>query len=485
MTNLIKLNFLKGRKLSGLLGLALDGSRLEGVVLRRTNGSLRVQQTFSATLSLDPLTNDPELVGREIRNHLESAGVRERHCVMGVPLKWALLAQAKLPELAEEDLASFLALEAERGFPCDVGTLLLATSRLRAAGGEQYATQIGIARSHLATLETTLRAAQLKPVSFSLGLTALQPGDLESSQGVLALMISESYVGLQVTCGGGVAALRTLEGVLDAEGARTHLHSDLVAREVRITLGQLPAEFRDAVRRIRVFGPRELAQELARELQLRFEPMGLKVELVNAYTAGEFGVHLPLEAVVSPAFSLAAWHLAGRPARLEFLPPKVTAWQQLAARYSSGALQRAGLAAGAVLLLVGGMFLIQQWQLSRLQSKYNDMKEKVTELDGLQGKIRQYRPWFDDSLRVLSILRKLTECFPEEGVVSAKTVEIRDQGTVTCSGTARDNQSLLRTMDRLRASPVVADLKVDMIRGKSPMQFTFDFHWVEGGRHEN
>ena len=46
---------------------------------------------FSVSLSLDPLTADPELVGREIRNHLDAAGVRERHCIVAVPLKWALI----------------------------------------------------------------------------------------------------------------------------------------------------------------------------------------------------------------------------------------------------------------------------------------------------------------------------------------------------------------------------------------------------------
>ena len=77
MVDLLKI-MPKRQRLSSLLGLALDGSRLDGVVLRRTNGSLQVQQSFSVTLSLDPLTAAPELVGREIRNHLEAAGVRER-----------------------------------------------------------------------------------------------------------------------------------------------------------------------------------------------------------------------------------------------------------------------------------------------------------------------------------------------------------------------------------------------------------------------
>ena len=38
MNNMLKINFGKRKRLTSLLGLALDGSRLEGVVLRRTNG---------------------------------------------------------------------------------------------------------------------------------------------------------------------------------------------------------------------------------------------------------------------------------------------------------------------------------------------------------------------------------------------------------------------------------------------------------------
>jgi hypothetical protein len=113
------------------------------------------------------------------------------------------------------------------------------------------------------------------------------------------------------------------------------------------------------------------------------------------------------------------------------------------------------------------------------------MSAKVTELDGFQQQIRQYRPWFDDSFRCLSILRQLTMVFPDDGVVSAKTLEIRDVNVVTCTGIARDNASFLRTLGQLRAANNVTDLKVDQIRGKSPMQFTFDFHWNEGVKNAN
>ncbi|MGA9776658.1 MAG: hypothetical protein ACLPRE_11770 [Limisphaerales bacterium] len=484
MNNILKINFGKRKRLTSVLGLTLDGSRLEGVVLRRTNGSLQIRQTVSVALSLDPLTAAPELVGREIRNHLDAAGVRERYCVVGVPLKWALTAHTELPPLPEEDAASLLQLEAERGFPSDVATLRLGNSRCPLPAGKQLVTLAGIPNAQLTALEEVLASAKLKPVSFSLGLTALQPPGGETSGGVLALAIGESQVGLQITRGG-VAALRALEGAIEDEAGRRELHADLVAREARITLGQLPAELRDAIKRIRIFGPHELAQQLADEMELRFEPMGLKVEIVSVYAPNEFGAQLPAEAPVSPAFSLGTWWLMGETPVFEFLPPKPSALEQLVARYSSGRLRSAGAVGAGVVVLVGGLFLFQEIQLILLRSQWSAMSARVQQLDGLQQEIRQYRPWFDDSFRSLTILRQLTMAFPEDGSVTARTVEIRDGNTVTCTGTAQDNGALLRTLNQLRTADGVTDVKLQQIRGKSPMQFSFDIHYGNGGGSEN
>ena len=378
-----------------MLGLALDGSRLDGVVLRRSNGSLQLQQSFSAALTLDPLTAAPELVGREIRNQLDAAGVRERHCILGLPLKWVLTAHTELPPLPEADAASLLQLEAERGFPTDVATLQLGNSSCPLAGDKKHILLAGIPSAHVATLEKVLAAAKLKPVSFTLGLPALQPPAADNSKGVLALAIGESTVSLQITCGGGVAALRALEGAIENPTGRPELVADLVARESRITLGQLPAELRDAVKRIRIFGPRELAQPLADEMELRFEPMGLSVEVVAAYKPDEFGVQLPPDTSLSAAFSLAARLLVEQPPVFEFLPPKLTILQQFAAKYSSGRLRTVGAVAAGIVAVVLLAFLIQQIQLSYYGSQWKGMEKKVTELQDVQAKIQQFQPWYD------------------------------------------------------------------------------------------
>jgi Tfp pilus assembly PilM family ATPase len=104
-----------------VLGLAFNGGRLEGALVKRSNGSLQVLKSFNAPLALNPLTGDAELVGREIRNHLEQAGIRERRCAVCLPSNWALALQTEVPDMPDEDVPSFLEIEAERGFPYGLG----------------------------------------------------------------------------------------------------------------------------------------------------------------------------------------------------------------------------------------------------------------------------------------------------------------------------------------------------------------------------
>jgi hypothetical protein len=485
MSNVIKVKFRKRKRLSSLLGLVLDGNRLEGVVVRR-NGGFRQQHPFSVALSLDPLTADPVLVGREIRNQLDAQGVHERHCVVGLPLKWALIAQVDVPEMPEADVTSFLEIEAERGFPSDVTTLQVATSRLKLPSGKQLATLIGLPKNHLARLEQVLKAAKLKPASFSLGIPALQLPDAASSNGVLALAIGETSVDLQVSCGGGILTLRTIEGALEAEGSKRTVLNDVVAREIRITLGQMPAEVRDTLRKIRIYGPADQARQLASDLGSKFGPAGLAAEAVTRYSADELGAAAPADAAVTPAFSLAAAALIWRGGYMDLLPPKVTRWQQLSQRYASGKMRSSMLIAAFFALLVGSAFFYQQIQLWSLGKEWKGMEKKVGDIKKLQATINQYRPWFDESVKGLTIMRALTSAFPTRGTLTAKHVEIRELKTVSCDGIATAYQEPAMAIDRLSRIKQVTSIVRGPVRGTPPnLQFSFSFVWNDTGSHAN
>ncbi len=164
----------KRRRATSLVGIALDGSRLEAVSLKRNNGTLQIRQAVAASLVLSPLTGDAALVGQEIRNHLDKAGVRERRCAVCLPLSWVLSLHVKLPDLPEADLAGFLQIEAERGFPSGSESLFVVHSRYKAPNGDKYAALLAVPRNHLESLQRVLRAAKLKAEVFALGVGALQ-----------------------------------------------------------------------------------------------------------------------------------------------------------------------------------------------------------------------------------------------------------------------------------------------------------------------
>jgi len=461
---------------SSLLGLSFDGSRLEGVWVRRTNGSVEIRKTFSTSLSLDPLTAEVELAGREIRKQLDAEQIRERWCAVCLPLNWALTLTVKLPEIPEEDIADFLQIEAERGFPYSPDELMLAHSRFNVGNAGCFVTLVGMPREHVNRLEAVLRAAQLRPVTFSLGLTALQPAEADMTEGTLALLAGETSVAMQTSCGGGVVTLRTLDGAYEQVGAGRELQTEHVARELRITLGQLPHEVREGMRRVRVFGRNEAATELAEELRETAADWGLKVEQVRDHAPAEFGLKVPHGTAISGALSVAVRQLAAH-SGMEFLPPRISPLAQFAERYSSGKLAYAGMGAGAVALVVLIAFFIQQIVLWHWQSKWSGMEAQVSELTQIRDQIRLYRPWFDRSVRTLSILKRLTEAFPQDGAVSAKTIELREPSRVTCSGTARNREVYNKMVDQLRKAPEVSEFHTETQRGNTPLEFTFNFQW--------
>ena len=449
------------------LVLAFEPGHLRAALVSRGKSAPPEVRAFSAPLTLDLLHPEPELVGREIRNQLEAAGVAERHVVVALPAAWVMTLPVVLPPgLAGDDLDGFLQLAAERGFPSAPEELQIVRSGWEAEG-ERRVTLLAVARAQLDKLDLVLRAAGLRPAGFTLALTAV-PGALGSAaEGQITLWLEGEGAVLLVGLQGAVVAWRALEATIESEAGERVLHSAALLRELRITLQQVPEAARPALRRLGLQGDPALVGGLATAVEAWANDANLKV-----VAAGPGRV--PGEELVE---RLALARASGQGGGLEFLPPRPSRWAQLAARYSSRRLATAGAAVAGLLLLVGLGFGWQEYQLWSLRSRWEAMAPAVKELETVQSRIREYRSWYDTSFRNLSILRKVTECFPETGAVTAKSFEINGQTNVSVSGTARDNASLLRTQDLLRQSREVQAVKIEQIRGKTPAQFTFNFRW--------
>jgi hypothetical protein len=476
------IDLFKFKRAPSVLGLAFDGNRLEAVVLRRSNGTLLVRQRVSAPLALSPLTDDPELAGREIRNCLDAAGIRERRCAVCLPLSWLLTLQTKLPELPEADRAGFLRLEAERGFHSGPEAMFTAQSLFQPALGEQYATLLAVPRENLSTLERVLRAARLKPVTFGLGIAAVQPAAAES-QRVITLLVRGSGIDLQVVGGGGIVALRCLDSAIETHGAVKQVSSEFVAREVRITLGQLPGGLAGGPGKIRIVGQGEMTRQFVHEISPRLTAMGLKVETSEHAFSGPLDNPLPADLAASPVVALAASWVGGRDTTPEFLPPKVRPWQQLLSKgMSTRKLIWAGEAAAGVVACIIVAFGVQQAMLSHLRGKWAVLEPKVTQLTAMQDEIQEFRDFYDQASRDARLWHALALILPRDNSVSLKSIEVRDLGNVICSGVAQDNDAFAKVYSKLSDDTnEISNVHIDDKRGQKPMQFTVNFTWGTGG----
>lgn len=457
------------KRAQSVLGLTLIDGQLRAAHVTRAKGGLEVVKTASAAMTLDFMHPEAELVGREIKNHLDAAGIRERQCVVGIPSRWVMSQHTKVPEISPEDTASFLQIEAEKGFPVDPEQLQIARSVQRSTAG-QFVTQLAVRREQIAHLSAVLKAAGLKPVSLSLGLAVLpQAIPPAGSGGRITVAVTPAGVTLLVAAGGGIAAFRTCEASIESEAGEKIVNGASVARELRITFEQVPAELRSEVKELCLTGETVMVRQLAETLADWAKAAGLTIvrgDLPEKNLVGEM------------AEKLAGHWLEGGEPDLEFLPPKPSRWSVLMARYSSKRLATAGFAVAALAALAVIAFVWQEFRRWSLRSEWNGMKTQVTALETVKARTAEFRPWYDTSFRTLSVLRRVTECFPENGSVTAKSFELHGNTIITISGTARDNASLLKVQDLLHKAKEVRDLNIEQIRGKTPMQFTLTFRWV-------
>ena len=461
---------------SSLLAVAFEDARVHLAQMKRAGGKVQVAATGSFDLSASPLAGDAETLALELKQKLKELNISEKRCVIALPLNWVLTLQTQIPGLPEADVDAFIATEAERNLPYDPESLSLSSNRCNLPGGEQFNTMAAVPLERLEQIQALFRAAQLKVLSFTTTITSIQrPEDLRADSAVV-LFAGTQTLEMELLTASGLAGLRPLQSAVDSEGGSNQLFADVVGRELRITLGQIPAGLRQSLKKLIVLGENKNAARLASELTSRAESLGLQIETIQGCSGS-----LPIQGAKAdwnPAVCSGARFLLGQKPVFEFLPPRVSPWKQFATKAGPKKFAYAGGALALLLLLVGGAFIVQNVRLSKLQTRWNAIEPKVKDLQDMQQQIKRFRPWFDNSFRTMSILRKLTETFPVDGVVTAKTIEIRDMSQVVCTGTARDNASLFKMLDQLRSSKEVADVKMESIRGN---QFTFDFRWVEGG----
>lgn len=464
------------RKTPGaLVSVALEDNGVSVVLARQSGGRCQVVKHFTLAIPAARLESAPEEAGRLLGEALKTHGVTERRCVVRLPLAWAMAAPVEKLVLTGQDLIDFLELRAEKEFGFAPGRAALAHHPFKLADGSSRATLVGIPIQRIEAVTRLLQAAGQRALSFTLGLGNCPY--LEETREVAALRVCPAGSGLDLVLTLGTS--RVTFRHLDGEGSADHdsgISADILVREARLTLGRLPAELRAACRAIRFHGPEALISRLYHDTAPRLRELGWESVERVAYRPVEAGDG-PLPFACEAAVEAACRALSGTAAALEFLPQRETTWEKFQRRYAGGRRKQLALAAAAVVLLIALPAFLQSRRLSSLEAHWKEISPKVTALEQVQEDIRRFRPWFDNTAPSLQVIEEVTQAFPEEGVIWAKSIELKPGSIFTCSGLARNNQAIMETLERLRRNPGITELKVRSMRGENPVQFSFQFTW--------
>lgn len=462
----LQLSELKKRfQVRSVLAITVESGRVAVDLVRREDDGHRVAASFELPLGSEAVAANGERAGKELAAQLAAAAIRERRCVVCIPANWALTTSTDVPEIGADDLRGYLELRAEREFPIPVTELRLAHSAFKAPDGKLRATLAAVPARKLEAIERMLAAAECRAVSISLGLDSCLPkSELPAAMHFVA---NGTHVDLVIAAGGGIAAVRSLPSPNDEQA----FDAATFSREVRITLGRLPEALRQQVTQARFSGAPSAAETLCLEIRQHLSKMGIDSRLQRSADGGHPGA----------ALDAAELHLRRQPVVFEFLAPEVNRWETVARQFEDRRRRWAALAVVAAILLPIFTYIIRSHIESSLEAEWAGMRRKVADLESIQQRIRQFRPWFEPAPQALQIVEGLAAAFPDQGDVWAKSVQVVEdpkEGTkVSCSGFARNQSSLLAWFDRVRSRKDVTKLQVQQVRGENPIQFSITYKW--------
>lgn len=458
-----------------MIGIDLEHGQMRILHAVRNGKGILIRKTVSAALSIDPLTCSPELLGQEIRNQLTAAGIRDTHCVISLSLKWVLRHRIEIPDLSEEDRVSFLQLQAEKKFPFALDDLSLASTGCKTQEGTSLVTLAAVPLTYIQIITAACKTAKLKPVSVTVGYPNLN----ESLSGRTVIYLEKREEGIDFLClyNGKCPYFRFLESEPSHEFSA--LNEEALIREIRISIHELSGELQKSLEGIYLNGPPGWVETFLPTLRRCFP--SLPVEPISSEAVSGHSQHpASFDAKIVSLYGCVSRYLERHASEIEFLPPKIGRFEKLVSRISSRRNLLLGGTAAAAILLVCSLFVYQSIQLSRYEAQWNAIRDRVAEVESIQNRVKQFRPWFDTSCPSLSALLTLTRSFPEEGSVWAKTIEIENIHMVSCTGMARDNREWLAMLDRLNQDSQVEKLQVQQMQGQSPIQYRFNFLWLEG-----
>lgn len=445
--------------MSEVIGLALHEDRLDGVVVRRRLRHARVLGHFSLEMG-----DGGEAA---LRVKLRELGVRTRRVHVGIPRRRAVVKVIELPAVAGADLRRMVGFELERHLPFPAGDALFDFHLLDAQPDRPVRVLlVAVERRVFERVSQFLREAGLLPrlvdvtIHGLAGLAARSSG--ERREGRVVLQVEDAEAELVVVRQGQPILSRAFP--VPANGKE---RGHALAEELRRSLATLRAEDREAVTEVIALGSAALTVTDWAEL-----PLHTTIPVPPGVSG------MPEDHRLLPALAMALRRPAHGLLRTNLMPdelrPRPFRWPLAVTGGLAAATLLLALAIPAVTMIRDERRLYAiDAALARLAPRVREVEQVAGAVERARREVETLRGFEAQHLRVLPLLRELTELLPQDVWLTNLSA---DRKGIELAGFANAASQLIPLLE---ASPTLerAEFTSPVTKGRDREQFRLKAGW--------
>ncbi len=452
---------LKGKNRSQAIVLYVDGDQAFACSYRKRGRGARLREEGHSRLGQAINLIKPARLADDLGGVFRQLSSTTKDCVVVLPSHSAPSFILKVPDIGTEDRKGFVQIQAEQQLPLPLSEVHLATYEFQ-IGKQDHALVVGLRRDTVSKLKEAVIANGFQVASITVDIAGVVDHAVDGNDSLAdscQLIQGQSSLTMVTHAEGGPTGLRHFHLANGGMDAAT------LERELRITLGQFPQSSRRQLTTLRTAKLPGASSEQRVPVSEHRSLAGLNV--VDGTETSDLFVPIA-----------SSFFLKGT-SPLEFLTSRTSRFGKIYGQFNSRRNLWVGLMSAVALTAIA--FLYQIFHLNGLQKEWNDMKDSVAVVEAVQGKIREFRPWFDSSVPSLTTARAITRAFPETGEIWLKQLNIRNDSKVMATGSSRDQNSLLAALRELRETSGISELELKSRQGSDPILFSLEFDWNPAG----
>mgnify|MGYP001278618912 FL=1 len=452
---------LKGKNRSQAIVLYVDGDQAFACSYRKRGRGARLREEGHSRLGQAINLIKPARLADDLGGVFRQLSSTTKDCVVVLPSHSAPSFILKVPDIGTEDRKGFVQIQAEQQLPLPLSEVHLATHEFQ-IGNQDHALVVGLRRDTVSKLKEAVIANGFQVASVTVDIAGVVDHAVDGNDSLAdscQLIQGQSSLTMVTHAEGGPTGLRHFHLANGGMDAAT------LERELRITLGQFPQSSRRQLTTLRTAKLPGASSEQRVPVSEHRSLAGLNV--VDGTETSDLFVPIA-----------SSFFLKGT-SPLEFLTSRTSRFGKIYGQFNSRRNLWVGLMSAVALTAIA--FLYQIFHLNGLQKEWNDMKDSVAVVEAVQGKIREFRPWFDSSVPSLTTARAITRAFPETGEIWLKQLNIRNDSKVMATGSSRDQNSLLAALRELRETSGISELELKSRQGSDPILFSLEFDWNPAG----